>query len=421
MRKLMLLLLVVVIGLAGAACQLAKVKTAAASDLPRITNPTVAPGDLAQLAAGNSAFAFDLYKAIKGESGNLFYSPLSISLALAMTYAGAKGETAAEMADTLHYTLEQAKLHAAFNGLDQLLATRGQGAKGKDGKGFRLNVVNAIWGQQDYHFEKAYLDAIAQNYGAGIRLLDYIKNPEKSRVAINDWVEDQTEDRIKDLIPAGAIDPMTRLVLTNAVYFNAAWMYPFNKGATSDGLFHLADGTTATKAMMRQTERYGYAAGDGYVAVELPYDGDELSMVIMLPDAGQFARFEEALDADSVQALIERIEYQQVRLTLPKFQFESEFSLGDTLRAMGMEQAFSDSADFSGITGNRDLHISEVIHKSFVAVDEAGTEAAAATAVMMRTTAMPAEPVEVTVDRPFVFLIRDVETGSILFMGRVTK
>ncbi len=417
----MLLLLVVVIGLAGVACRLAETKTAAASELPRIKDPEVGADDMARLAGDNSAFAFDLYRAIRSKEGNLFYSPLSISLALAMTYAGARGETATQMAETMHYTLERAPLHAAFNGLDQLLASRGKGAKGKDGEGFRLNVVNAIWGQQDYHFEQAYLDTIAQNYGAGIRLLDYVKDPEKSRLAINRWVEDQTEDRIKDLIPAGMIDQLTRLVLTNAVYFNAAWAHPFSEEATTDGQFHLADGTTVTKPMMCQTEQYGYAAGDGYVAVELPYDGGELSMVVMLPDAGCLLEFEGALDATMVESLINDVQYRQVKLTMPKFEFESELPLGDTLQEMGMPSAFSDAADFSGITGGRDLQISEVLHKGFVSVDEVGTEAAAATAVVMRLTAMPAEPVEVTVDRPFVFLVRDVETGSILFAGRVAK
>ena len=212
------------------------------SDKERITSPNVTQSEQALLVQGNSAFAFKLYQALKGKGDNLFYSPYSISLALAMTYAGANGETAQQMADVLHFILGQDKLHPAFNWLDAELATRGQGAQGKDGKGFRLNIANAIWGQKDYEFLPAFLDVLAENYGAGLRILDFRTETEKSRVAINDWVSDQTEGRIKDLIPQGAIDALTRLVLTNAIYFNAAWEYPFYKEMTANGPFYLLDG-----------------------------------------------------------------------------------------------------------------------------------------------------------------------------------
>jgi serpin B len=399
----------------------AQIKTAVASEKPRSTTPAIDMADVIKVANGNTAFAADLYQALRGDQANLFYSPLSISIALAMTYAGARGETAEQMAETMHYDLAQPGLHAALNSLDLLLAGRGEGAKGKDGKGFRLNVVNAIWGQRDYHFETAYLDTIAVNYGAGVRLLDYVKEPDNSRKIINQWVSDQTEQRIKDLIPAGVIDNMTRLVLTNAVYFNAAWANPFAKEATRAGDFLCADGATVKKQMMSANESFGYASGDGWQLVELPYDRNELAMDIILPDEGGWTAFEDDLTAERLAGMLAEIQSQQVQLTMPKFEFENEFSLGRTLAAMGMPVAFTGDADFSGITGKRDLHIGEVIHKSFVAVDEAGTEAAAATAVVMRLTAMPAEPVVVNVDRPFVFLIRDLETGVVLFMGRVVQ
>jgi serpin B len=234
-------------------------------------------------------------------------------------------------------------------------------------------------------------------------------------------VSEQTEQRIKDLIPAGVLDAMTRLVLTNAVYFNAAWQNPFAKEATQAGDFTCADGTQVTKQLMSGTEEFGYADGNGWQVVELPYDRAELAMDIVLPDAGTWADFEASFDADALAAMLREVDYQQVHLTMPKFGFENEFSLGQTLAAMGMPLAFDAAADFSGMTGNRDLSIGEVVHKSFVAVDEAGTEAAAATAVIMRLTAMPMQPVSVTVDRPFVFLIRDLETGAILFMGRLVQ
>jgi len=390
------------------------------SDKERITSPDVSTSEQALLVEGNSAFAFELYQALKGEEGNLFYSPYSISLALAMTYAGARGETAEQMADTLQFMLEQERLHPAFNWLDAELASRGEGAAGKDGEGFRLNIVNAIWGQKDYEFLTDFLDVLAENYGAGLRILDFITETEKSRLAINDWVSDQTEGRIEDLIPQGAIDALTRLVLTNAIYFNAAWKYPFDKDVTADGPFYLLDGGQVTVPMMKQTQSFGYAEGAGYQAVELPYDGDELSMVILLPEAGKFEAFEEGLQAQQVSDIISSLQPTHIALTMPRFEFDSEFSLKDSLADMGMPIAFSpDEADFSGMDGRTvhpKLFISNVVHKAFVAVDEAGTEAAAATAVIVGIVSMPGE---VTIDRPFIFLIRDIETGAILFVGRV--
>jgi serpin B len=393
------------------------------SDKERLTLTEISPADQALLVEGNSAFAFELYRALRenedNEDANLFYSPYSISLALAMTYAGARGETAQQMAATLQFLLDQDKLHPAFNWLDAKLAKRGEGAAGKDGEGFRLNVVNAIWGQKDYEFLSSFLDVLAENYGAGLRILDFITETEASRLAINEWVYNQTEERIENLIPQGVISEWTRLVLTNAIYFNAAWKYPFDKKATADDPFYKLGGGQVTVPMMRQTESFSYADGEGYQAVELPYDGDELSMVILLPEAGHFEAFEAGLQAQQVDAIIDDLQNTEVALTMPQFAFESQFSLADTLAEMGMPIAFSDDADFSGMTGNRELCISDVVHKAFVAVDEAGTEAAAATAVIMELTSLPPPPVEVTIDHPFIFLIRDIETGSILFVGRV--
>ena len=384
-----------------------------------MTSPQSSQADLATLVDGNSDFAFELNQVLKDTSGNFFYSPYSISQALAMTYAGSRGDTENQMADTLNFLLPQDSLHPAFNSLDIDLSSRGEGAKGKDEAGFRLNIVNAIWGQKDYEFLSEYLDILAENYGAGLRILDFVKAPDPSRITINDWVSDQTEGRIEDLIPQGTIDTLTRLVLTNAIYFNAAWQYPFNEEATVDGTFNLLDGAKITVPMMNQTESFGYAEGETYQAVELPYDGNELSMVILLPKAGQFKDFEESLNYRKVEGIISNINRHQVSLQIPKLEFESEFSLKSVLANMGMPIAFSGDADFSGMTGSKDLSIDEVIHKAFVSVDEAGTEAAAATAVIMRLTAVPEEPVAVTIDHPFVFLIRDIETGTILFIGRI--
>lgn len=394
---------------------------AVASEKERQISPDVSDADLDALIEGNSAFAFELYRLLAEREGNhnLFYSPYSISLALAMTYAGARGETEAEMAEALHFMVSQESLHPAFNALDQELAQRGDGADGKDSEGFRLNIANAIWGQADYQFLDVFLDVLAQNYGAGLRTVDFVGSPEESRIVINDWVSEQTENKIENLIPQGGIDGLTRLVLTNAIYFNAAWANPFEEAATREGTFTLLDGREVSVPMMRQSESLGYAAGEGYQAVELPYDGREMSMVIVVPEEGELEAFEESLDAGRVEAIIEQLEGRQVALTMPKFEFDARFSLKEALAALGMPRAFSEAADFSGMTGKKDLLISDVFHKAFVSVDEAGTEAAAATAVVMKLTSVAPEPVEVNVDHPFLFLIRDVETDAILFVGRV--
>ena len=419
MKKAVLFILLTVMLLGVFSCAQPAAGQILQSDKPRDTSPDVSQTDQATLVDGNTAFAFNLYQVLRQTDGNLFYSPYSISEALAMTYAGANGDTAKQMADTLQFLLAQNQLHPAFNNLDLLLKQRGQGAQGKDDEGFRLNVVNAIWGQKDFKFLNSYLDVLAENYGAGLRLLDFENKPEDSRVTINKWVSEQTENRINDLIPQGAIDTLTRLVLTNAIYFNAAWQNPFDDKVTSSGTFYMLNGSTTTAQMMHQSHSLGYAEGDNYQAVELPYSGGELSMVILLPASGSFTEFQDSLDAAKVNDIISNLQRTQVVLTMPKFEFESSFGLNDALRAMGMTDAFDPmKADFSGMDGKKDLCISDVIHKAFVSVDEAGTEAAAATAVIITATAI-LEKATMTIDRPFIFFVRDIQTGAILFIGQV--
>jgi len=400
----------------------------AQSDEERVTSPDVTDEQLNALIEGNRTFAFNLYRQLREEKdGNIFYSPYSISVALAMTYAGAAGETEQQMADALHFQLPQDELHPAFNHLDLLLESRAESdegnenGEGEDDKDFRLHITNALWGQKDYGFLDDFLDTLARNYGAGMRLVDFASAPEAARLRINEWVSEQTEGRIEDLIPSGAIDTLTRLVLTNAIYFNAAWAQPFEEENTEDGTFTLLDGSEVTVPMMHQTTNYGYATSDDVQLVELPYDGGKLSMVILLPDEGSFEAFEADLTAERIDALLSELSYRRVALEMPKFEFESEFGLTDTLREMGMPIAFSSDANFSGMTGDRDLFITDVVHKAFVSVDEEGTEAAAATAVMMGRTSLPEEPVEVSLDRPFLFGIRDRETGALLFFGRMME
>ncbi len=369
---------------------------------------------------GNNAFAFDLYQKLSVEDGNLFYSPYSISLALAMAFAGAGGETESQMAQTLHYDFGQEKLHPVFKALSDELAGRSyEDATPEEGRGLKLNVANAAWGQEGYAFLDSYLGVLSENYDGGLKTVDFINATEEARLTINDWVADQTEDRITDLIAPGVLSDMTRLVLTNAVYFNAAWEYPFSEEVTSPDQFFPENADPVEVDMMHQSEDFLYGEGQGYQAIALPYERKELSMLILLPDKDQFAAFESELTSGKVESILEEMARQEVILSMPKFTFKSDFSLGSTLAAMGMPNAFSEAADFSGITGDRDLFISNVIHKSFVAVDEEGTEAAAATAVVFDTTASPLEPAVMTIDRPFIFMIRDHQTNSILFVGRV--
>ncbi len=389
------------------------------SDKERNRDPDVIPADLAELVAGSTAFACDFYRAVRGTEGNLFYSPYSLSVALAMLYAGSCGVTESEMSDTMHFTLPQARLHPAFNALALALESRGQGAQGADGQGFRLNIANAIWGQTGYSFQNAYLDCLAESYDAGMRLLDFRAAPDPSRLVINDWVSTETEGKIEDLIPPGAITDYTRLVLTNAIYFNAAWISPFSEKLTHDGSFQLLNGSVVTVRLMMQDGSFGYSHGPGYTAVELPYDGQELSMVIVMPEAGQLETFQAALDAPALATILGAIAPTHIQLTMPKFRFESSFALVPTLRAMGMHDVFTPFvADLSGIDGTRDLFVTDVLHKAYIGVNEAGTEAAAATAVIIGVTSVPPQ---VTIDRPFLFLIRDIATGAILFVGRVTN
>jgi serpin B len=391
------------------------------SGKPRDAAPAVPQADLEELVAGNNQFAMDLYHSVRTGEGNLFYSPYSISLALAMTYAGARGNTAQEMAEALNFNLPAERLHPAFNKLDLALQSLGEDIpEDEEGRGFTLNIVNSIWGQEGYPFLPEFLDILAENYAAGLNLMDFATQPEISRQIINDWVMEQTNDRIEDLIPPGVIDALTRLVLVNAIYFNAGWASPFMEDFTQEGDFRLPDGSTVQAPMMNQINMHGYSSGPGFQAVELPYYGYKTSMVILHPDLGDFDSFESSLDADRLNEILSGLNVTNINLSMPKFEFEMSLPVANALQELGMVDAFQEfQADFSGMDGTQDLYIQDVLHKAFVAVDEEGTEAAAATAVVVGVTSAPLDPVEVKIDSPFIFLIRDRESGSILFVGRV--
>jgi len=412
-----------VLAMAGAmacGCGSAGLGTVVKSDKPRATAVSVPAVDVDKLVSGNSEFAWGLYQQLRGQEGNLFFSPYSISAALAMTHAGARGETEKQMAKALSFQLPQDTLHPAFNALGLALASRGKGAAGREGQPFRLHIANALWGQEGFAFLPDFLDVLAVNYGARMRLVDYQKQTEAARKTINGWVSKETEDKIKDLIAPGVLNTLTRLVLTNAIYFDAAWQDKFEKRATEPMPFTLLDGREVNVDMMHGKQRQGrYAEGEGWIAAEVPYQGGELAMAFLVPT--EFAEFEAGLDANRARDMLNQLREVEYTLYMPKFKYESSFSLKDGLAAMGMTDAFdAGRADLSGMDGKRDLFISAVLHKALLRVDEEGTEAAAATAVVIaQTAAPPGEPLVVTIDRPFIFLIRDVRTGTVLFIGRV--
>ena len=348
---------------------------------------------------------------------------MSVQIAMLMAFAGAEGDTAAEMAGALGVSGID-RLHDAVNALDQLLESYNREAEplpdGTEQKVI-LSIVNALWGQSGFGFEDDYLDVLAGRYGAGMHVVDFVGATEAARQEINGWVADQTNDRITDLIPAGALGPMTRLVITNAVYLDATWQVQFDPEATEDGEFTLLDGTTVTVPFMHGDPMVPYAAGDGWQAFELAYTGGDLSMLVVLPDVGRFAEVEAQLGAGMLADAAGSLQPTMLLLSLPKFETRTQVSLREALSGLGMPMAFDPvAADFSGITTEQAVFVSDVIHEAFIAVDEAGTEAAAATAVVMRATAMPTDQVQVDVDRPFLFALRDRATGSILFMGRIT-
>ena len=373
--------------------------------------------DLRAAANSNNAFAFDLYRQLREKEGNLFFSPASISTALAMTSAGAKGMTEEQMAEVLHLNLPEPRRHEATGRLSQLLNA--------EEKGYQLRMANRLWGQKTYPFREAFLDVTRAQYGAELASLDFAQT-EEARKTINAWVEKQTAGKIVDLIPAGVLDEMTRLVLTNAIYFKGKWSDEFKKERTEDAAFYLTKSREVTVPMMHQTRKFLYAETKDGQVLRLPYAGDDLSMIVLLPrEVDGLAALEKSLDADAFDGWTSKLRAREVRVFLPRFKMTAEFQLADALKALGMTLAFSNEADFSGISTVEGLNISAVIHKAFVDVNEEGTEAAAATAVVIAPTAAPVddpqEPAVFRADHPFVFVIRDNRTGAVLFAGRVTN
>jgi serpin B len=375
-------------------------------------------GAMGEVVQGNNRFAADLYGRLRERPGNLFFSPYSLSTALAMSYAGARGETAAQMARVMHFDRPGEGLHEAFDALGQALNADATG------RGYRLSVANRLWGQSGFHILPEFLALTRQRYGAELALVDFARQPEQARQQINEWVEGRTQGKITDLIPSGLFQPTTRLVLTNAVYFKGDWSRPFDKSATREEPFHISAGREVRVPLMHRLDRLDYFEGDGLKVVGLPYGKGDLSMFVLLPDAADgLAELEGRLSAENLAKWLGGVRSRRVDVALPRFKLTSQFSLASALKSLGMDLAFdAQKADFSGVATQEQLYIAAVVHKAFVAVDEEGTEAAAATGVVAgaRAAAVPQKPAVFRADHPFVFLIRDNRTGSLLFLGRVT-
>ncbi len=392
---------------------------------PDTTDPPGAPpGSPQSIVAANNLFALDLYSRLAGDpknSGeNLFFSPFSISSALAITYEGARGDTASEIREVFYFPADSEGMRAGYQAII--------GGINNGSSAYQLRTANALWAEQTYPFLPAYILVADEVYGARATNLDFITKPDDSRVTINKWVEEQTNEKIRDLLPAGSINSLTRLVITNAVYFKGTWEKQFDEKETSIQDFRTSDGTILPVAMMQRTDTnatYGYMETGDLQVLLMPYESDSgkhLSMMILLPKDGDLADLEGSLSAKWLKGLQQNLTTQRVMVYFPKFTMETKYTLPATLSAMGMPTAFTADADLSGMDGTRNLFIGDVIHQAFVDVNEEGTEAAAATAVVIQRAMAPAGPLPVPVfraDHPFLFLIQDDETGLILFMGRV--
>ncbi len=370
-------------------------------------------GDVPALVQGNTEFALALYQRLAEKDGNVFFSPYSITNALAMTYAGARGNTADEMKATLRFPVDAERLHPAFGNL----TLRMQGAKSRP---YQLSIANRLWGQRDYGFRPEFLKIGQDFYNAGLGEVDYVGDADGSRKTINAWVEKQTNDKIKDLLKEGQVNSLKRLVLTNAIYFKAKWKDPFDASKTKPDTFHVSAKQTTQTPMMRSLSSVPFTAFDWLSLVELPYEGDELSMVILLPsEVDGLPELEKKLTAENLKTWMNRLDKQKVSLKLPKFKVTAEADLKEMLEQMGMRDAFDErTADFSGMATREKLCISAVVHKAFIEVNEVETTAAAATGGIQRVRSGP-QPFHA--DHPFVFLIRERSSGAILFLGRFVQ
>jgi serpin B len=373
---------------------------------------------VSEVANANSQFALALYQNINADKAsngqNIFVSPYSISTALAMTYVGSRNNTQKQMASVLHFQMPDTTLEASYSSL--LAQTQATPAKH-----YKLEVANALWGQEGFHFEPAFTTALSKYFGGGFNVVDFIHGREASRLKINKWVEDKTADKIRDLVHASDIDDLTRLILTNAIYFKGDWASKFEKETTGNAPFTVRPGKTVNVPMMEQEDRFPFLQDGELKMIELPYAGNDLAMIAILP-ASDAEKFSATLSFAKLHELRKHLYPQEVCLFLPRFKFETRYYLEQRLSAMGMPDAFDDNkADFSGLTGHRDFHLSHAIHQAMIDVNEEGSEAAAATAMIPQPVSIPPPPAVFRADHPFIFMIVHKPTDSILFIGRVSN
>jgi len=383
------------------------------------------------LVKGNTEFALNLYAKLakKKKANNLFFSPYSISTALAMTYAGAKGNTARQMSKVLHFPKNQDFLHPPFGSLQKQMSEANKKTS------VEIRIANALWVQKGTSFQYDFKTVLNQHYKVRPRNVDFQQDSEKARKKINDWVETETNQKIKDLLQKGSLNKMTRLVLVNAIYFKGQWANPFKKTDTKNKPFFVKRNKSVKVPMMTQKSHFNYWENDKLQVVELPYASrgkqhkpmatqlnDSVSMIILLPKKRNgLAKLEKSLNPQALEDWLAYARAMKIKVSLPKFKINAGIELSKTLSKMGMSDAFIDKADFSGINGKKGLSLTSVIHKAFVSVDEQGTEAAAATGVVVGVRSINPPPPIFTADHPFIFLIRHKSTGSILFMGRVVN
>jgi len=366
------------------------------------------------LIESNNQFTLELFNNVSSANENIIISPFSVSSALAMTYAGAKNNTQSQMSYVLHFNHNQEVLHADFS---QLLSN----IKALNSDENEVNIANSLWVQNKLKLKESYLKTVKTNYASDVQSVDFILESEKTRGTINKWVESKTNQKIKDLIPVGGITKSTMLVLTNAIYFLGTWENKFDVKNTIESIFYLNEESKVNAPFMRQTTKFKYFEDEFVQVIDLPYAKNKLSMMIVMPkEKFGLMKITKAMLNDNYTHILAGLQLQKVAVSLPKFKISSNFDLGAKLSEMGMPDAFTSAADFSGITGSKDLNISKIMHKAFIEVNEKGTEAAGATTVVMEKTSYVKTPV-FTADSPFLYLIKDNISGSILFIGKIVN
>ncbi|MFH1193962.1 MAG: serpin family protein [bacterium] len=416
-KKIILVLIVAIIAIGGAGIYFLKNQEPTPEPAPIANDKGATLAGINSVINANDQFALDLYSQLKNSDGNIFFSPYSISTALAMAYEGARGKTADEIQSVFHFPTDGNLRKSSFAAIHNQL--------NKPDAKYKLNIANALWAQNDYKFLNDYLTTLQQYYAGKATNVDFKNSTEEARQTINKWVESKTNNKIKDLFPQGSLNTMTQLVLTNAIYFKGTWIKQFEKSQTRDEDFRVSSTNTIKVPMMKRTDKnakFNYTEDDNVQILEMPYEGGKLSMMVLLPKNDNLSSLESSLTLEKINDWRSKLKEQRVDVFMPKFTFDTKYFMNETLAKMGMPTAFTYDADLSGMDGTQSLFIQKVIHQAFVDVNEEGTEAAAATGVSVGfKSAMPQQSIIFRADHPFIFAIQDKDSGNILFLGRVSN